>query len=149
MCPGSYTLQGRRCTMKYTIPRTNGTRIITFIVPYMSMKPSLRRGNTSNRSTVGRSSPICFPEKRFLRYSTLSGTKCDPFLVSNSRLLNRLCSWIDSVTYSRSRMQPVGDFHAISTIINSTAPRQIKQSLSRLSMFCRGYDHQLLVRDEL
>jgi hypothetical protein len=34
-----------------------------------------------------------------------------PYVLSH--LLNRLCSWIDSVTRSESKTQPVSDFYAI------------------------------------
>ncbi len=135
--------------MKYTIHRTNGTSIMVFIVPSTRTNRPLRRENTSNRSTAGLSFPGCSPEERFLRYNTLSDTKCGPYPVSLSWLSNCPCSWTDSVTYSMSRMELVSNFHTISFVVNSTVARQVQQSLSRLSMFFRRHNHQLLVRDLL
>src|SRR5258708_15242440 len=147
--PRSSTLQDRRCTMKYTIHRTNGTSIMVFIVPSTRTKRPLRRENTSNRSTAELSFPRCSPKERFLRYNTLSGTKCGPYPVSLSWLSNCPCSCTDSVTYSMSRLELVSNFHTISFVVNSTVARQVQQSLSRLSMFFRRHNHQLLVRDLL
>jgi hypothetical protein len=62
--PRSSTLQDRRCMTKSTLLRTNGRRIMDFTGLSTWTSPPLRRRTTLKRSTVGRSTPISFPEKR-------------------------------------------------------------------------------------
>ena len=77
----SSTLQDQQCTMRYTIPIINGIRIMNITGASTWTNPSLRRRITENRSTAGRWSPICFPEERFQRYSTLFGAKYELYPV--------------------------------------------------------------------
>jgi hypothetical protein len=75
--PRSSTLQDRRYTMRYTIHRTNGTRIMIITGPSAWTNRSLRKWIILKRSATGRWSQTCFPRVRFRRCSTLFGAKYD------------------------------------------------------------------------